>query len=77
MDYEKKDLMAAEVKKYPLLYNKSNKQYKNHVVVDQAWSKIAAYSSHAFYVCANGNERLRAYSPRIFAVSTCTCAKRA
>ena len=41
MDNEKKELLAGEVQKYPLLYDKTNKQYKNRVLVDQAWAKIA------------------------------------
>ena len=28
MDNEKKELLAGEVQKYPLLYDKTNKQYK-------------------------------------------------
>ena len=33
MDNEKKELLAGEVQKYPLLYDKTNKQYKNRVLV--------------------------------------------
>ena len=36
-----KEQLAVEVQKFVYLYDKSNPQYKNRVVNDQAWAKIA------------------------------------
>jgi len=41
MNNETKEKLASEVQKWPLLYDKSDKNYKNRVLVDQAWAKVA------------------------------------
>ena len=41
MNNETKENLASEVQKWPLLYDKSDKNYKNRVLVDQAWVKVA------------------------------------
>jgi len=40
MNFELKEKLCVEVQKYPFLYDKSNKDYKNRVVVDEAWKVI-------------------------------------
>ena len=38
---KQEELLAEEVKKYPCLYNKADKSYKEHDLIRNAWESVS------------------------------------
>ena len=41
LSIQENELLSVEVRKYPCLYDKSKKEYRNKIVVANAWKEVA------------------------------------